>query len=80
MKDRTQPDPFIVAGCWLQLTESSVVGGIGKQAPSVVLQLLQGGLVTVLTWRFGEATTTRRALGNPQRIVEGQFMALPATV
>lgn len=41
MKDSAQIQPFIDAGCWLQVTAGSIVGDFGSQAMAVARQLLE---------------------------------------
>jgi protein-tyrosine phosphatase len=48
MKDPTQLQPFIKAGCWLQVTAGSVTGNFGEQAQHIAHQLLKDDFVTVL--------------------------------
>jgi protein-tyrosine phosphatase len=48
MKSPDQLKPFLEAGCWLQVTAGSVLGGFGERAKAVAHQLLQDDLVTVL--------------------------------
>ena len=48
MKDPALLQPFIEAGCWLQLTAGSVLGDFGERALAVARQLLDDDVVTVL--------------------------------
>jgi protein-tyrosine phosphatase len=48
MKDVEQLQPFIDAGCWLQVTGGSLTGGFGEQAMATAHQLLSDGAVTVI--------------------------------
>ncbi len=48
MKDASQLQPFIDAGCWLQLTAGSVIGHFGEKSRLIAHQLLRGDKVTVL--------------------------------
>lgn len=48
MKDPNQIQPFIDAGCWLQVTAGSVLGDFGERAQTIASQLLEANQVTVL--------------------------------
>ena len=48
MKNMSQLQPFIDAGCWLQVTAGSVTGHFGEKPMSIAHQLLQIDAVTVL--------------------------------
>lgn len=48
MKNMAQLQPFIDAGCWLQVTAGSVTGHFGEKSMSIAHQLLQIDAVTVL--------------------------------
>jgi protein-tyrosine phosphatase len=48
MKDPAQLAPLIEAGCWLQLTAGSVIGGFGERARATARQLLDEDVVAVL--------------------------------
>ncbi len=48
MTDVNQLQPFIEAGCWLQLTAGSVIGQFGANSQFVAQQLLAHDMVTVL--------------------------------
>jgi len=48
MKHPSQLLPFIDAGCWLQLTAGSVLGGFGEPAQALAHQLLDDDLVKVI--------------------------------
>lgn len=48
MKDIGQLQPFVSAGCWLQVTAGSVLGNFGQRAHAVAHELLQEELVTVV--------------------------------
>jgi len=48
MKDIIQIQPFVDAGCWLQLTAGSFTGGFGDKALGVAWQLLHDDLVKVV--------------------------------
>lgn len=48
MKDIGHIQPFIDAGCWLQLTAGSLTGGFGANAQGVAWQLLQDDVVKVV--------------------------------
>jgi protein-tyrosine phosphatase len=48
MKDPALLQPFLDAGCWLQLTAGSVLGHFGERAQTLAKQLLDEDLVTVL--------------------------------
>tara|TARA_R110001599_G_C12274970_1_gene662056 strand:+ start:4358 stop:5101 length:744 start_codon:yes stop_codon:yes gene_type:complete len=48
MKDPTQIQPFIDAGCWVQVTAGSVLGDFGERALFVARHLLDTGQVTVV--------------------------------
>jgi protein-tyrosine phosphatase len=48
MKDVTQLQPFIDAGCWLQLTAGSVIGHFGEKSQFIAHQLLRNDKVAVL--------------------------------
>lgn len=48
MKDVGQLQPFISAGCWLQVTAGSVLGNFGERAQAVAHELLRDELVTVI--------------------------------
>lgn len=48
MKDASQLQPFIDAGCWLQLTAGSVTGHFGERSQSIAHQLLENDAVMVL--------------------------------
>ena len=41
MKNMSQLQPFIDAGCWLQVTAGSVTGHFGEKVMSIAHQLLQ---------------------------------------
>ncbi len=48
MKDIEQIQPFIEAGCWLQVTAGSIVGDFGSQAMAVARKLLEGDKVMLI--------------------------------
>jgi len=48
MKDASQLQPFIDAGCWLQVTAGSVTGHFGEKARVIAHQLLHSDMVAVL--------------------------------
>ena len=48
MRDPALIQPFIDAGCWLQITGGSVLGQFGDRAQEVARQLLQADQVTVV--------------------------------
>ncbi len=48
MKDASQLQPFIDAGCWLQVTAGSVIGHFGEKSRTIAYQLLQSDTVAVL--------------------------------
>jgi protein-tyrosine phosphatase len=48
MKDPTQVQPFIDAGCWLQVTAGSVLGDFGENAQTIARHLLEANQVTAL--------------------------------
>jgi protein-tyrosine phosphatase len=48
MKDIDQIQPFVEAGCWLQLTAGSLTGGFGDNAQGVAWQLLHDDVVKVV--------------------------------
>ena len=48
MKDIEQIQPFIDAGCWLQVTAGSIVGDFGSQAMVTAHQLLAAGKVRLV--------------------------------
>jgi protein-tyrosine phosphatase len=48
MKDPALLQPFLAAGCWLQLTAGSVTGSFGEQAQLVASQLLEDDSVAVI--------------------------------
>ena len=48
MKDIAHIQPFIDAGCWLQLTAGSITGGFGDHAQGVAWQLLHDDVVKVV--------------------------------
>jgi protein-tyrosine phosphatase len=48
MKNLELLQPFIEAGCWLQITGGSVIGHFGDRAQAATRQLLQDGQVTVV--------------------------------
>ena len=48
MKDPTQLQPFIDAGCWLQVTAGSVLGDFGEKAQTIARHLLEANQVTVV--------------------------------
>ncbi len=48
MKNTSQLQPFIDAGCWLQVTAGSVTGHFGEKSRIIAHQLLQSDMVTVL--------------------------------
>lgn len=48
MKDIGQLQPFLSAGCWLQVTAGSVLGNFGERAHAVAHALLADNSVTVI--------------------------------
>ena len=48
MNDVSQLQPFIDAGCWLQVTAGSVTGHFGEKSQIIAHQLLRDDTVTVL--------------------------------
>ncbi|MFK8049245.1 MAG: tyrosine-protein phosphatase [Halioglobus sp.] len=48
MNDPTQIHSFVEAGCWLQLTSGSIVGGFGARAQELALRMLKENLITVV--------------------------------
>jgi protein-tyrosine phosphatase len=75
MKDPTQLQPFIAAGCWLQLTAGSVTGGFGEQAQQVAHQLLKDDAVTVLASDGHNAKARQPGLKQAFDAISGQYGA-----
>ena len=48
MKDIREIQPFIDAGCWLQVTAGSLTGGFGDNAQGIAWQLLHDDVVKVV--------------------------------
>lgn len=48
MKNPNQLNPFIDAGCWLQVTAASILGGFGEGAQALAHRLLDEDAVTVI--------------------------------
>ena len=48
MKNPALLQPFIEAGCWLQITGGSVTGGFGERAQAIARQLLEADQVAVV--------------------------------
>ena len=45
---RKHGQPFIAAGCWLQVTAGAITGGFGERAQALAQQLLSEDAVTVV--------------------------------
>lgn len=48
MKDFARVLPFVEAGCWIQITASSVTGDFGQRALETSRQMLERNIVTVI--------------------------------
>jgi protein-tyrosine phosphatase len=59
MKNTALLEPFIAAGCWLQLTAGSLLGKFGEPAQAAAHALLQADLVTAVA-SDGHNTGARR--------------------
>jgi protein-tyrosine phosphatase len=73
MKDPTQLQPFIEAGCWLQVTAGSVTGNFGEQAQHIAHQLLKDDFVTVLASDGHNAKARQPALQQAFDAIAGQY-------
>jgi protein-tyrosine phosphatase len=62
MKDPAQLQPFIEAGCWLQLTAGSVTGHFGDRARDIARQLLEEDVVAVVASDGHNANARQPAL------------------
>lgn len=59
-------DPFLAAGCWLQLTAGSITGEFGKAAMTVAHQLLDDDAVRVV------ASDAHNATSRPPRLSQAR--------
>jgi protein-tyrosine phosphatase len=75
MKDPIQLQPFIAAGCWLQVTAGSVTGAFGEQAQRIAHQLLRDDFVTVLASDGHNAKARQPALKQAFDAIAGQYGA-----
>jgi protein-tyrosine phosphatase len=75
MKDPTQLQPFIKAGCWLQVTAGSVTGNFGEHAQHIAHQLLKDDFVTVLASDGHNARARQPALKQAFDAIAGQYGA-----
>jgi protein-tyrosine phosphatase len=73
MKDIALLQPFIEAGCWLQLTAGSVTGGFGEQAQHIAHQLLQDDVVAVLASDGHNARARQPVLKQAFDAIAGQY-------
>ncbi len=62
LKDPTQLQPFIKAGCWLQVTAGSVTGNSGEQPQHIAHPALKDDFVTVLARDAHNAKARQPAL------------------
>ena len=75
MKDIELLQPFIEAGCWLQLTAGSVTGSFGEQAQKIAHQLLQDDAVAVLASDGHNARARQPGLKQAFNAIAGQYGA-----
>ena len=75
MKDIELLQPFIEAGCWLQLTAGSVTGAFGEQAQQIAHQLLQDDAVAVLASDGHNAKARQPGLKQAFDAIAGQYGA-----
>ena len=73
MRDISQLQPFIDAGCWLQVTAGSVTGHFGEQCQSVAHQLLANDTVMVLASDGHNAGARPPALRQAFDSIAGQY-------
>ena len=73
MKDPAQLEPFINAGCWLQLTAGSVNGDFGSRAKKIARLLLQEDLVTVVASDGHNSRSRLPVLGKAYVSIAGEY-------
>ncbi|MEZ5502496.1 MAG: CpsB/CapC family capsule biosynthesis tyrosine phosphatase [Halioglobus sp.] len=73
MHDISQLEPFILAGCWLQVTAGSVIGQFGERAQAVASKLLQNDRVTVLASDGHNVTARPPVLRQAFESIERQY-------
>ena len=75
MKDSEQIQPFIDAGCWLQVTAGSIVGDFGNQAMATAHQLLNDEAVTVIASDGHNNTARQPSLKQARDCIEQHYGA-----
>tara|TARA_R110002072_G_scaffold228854_2_gene386091 strand:- start:258 stop:992 length:735 start_codon:yes stop_codon:yes gene_type:complete len=73
MKDASQLQPFIDAGCWLQVTAGSVTGHFGEKPMAIAHQLLQEGRVKVLASDGHNAAARPPVLGEAYECIAQSY-------
>ena len=73
MKDAAHLQPFIAAGCWLQITAGSVTGNFGEQAQHIARELLKDDAVTVLASDGHNAKARQPVLKQAFDVIAGQY-------
>ncbi len=68
-------DPFLAAGCWLQLTAGSITGEFGKTAMAVAHQLLDEDAVRVVASDAHNATSRPPQLSHAHALVARRWDA-----
>ncbi|MEN9313774.1 MAG: Tyrosine-protein phosphatase YwqE [Pseudomonadota bacterium] len=66
MTDPSKIAPLLEAGCLMQLTAASVIGGFGARVQRTALQMLDAGIVTVV------ATDAHNVAHRPPRLAEAR--------
>jgi protein-tyrosine phosphatase len=73
MKDVGKLQPFIAAGCWLQVTAGSVTGAFGDRAREVACELLDDNAVTVVASDGHNAKARQPALRQAFDYITGRY-------
>ena len=73
MKDIAQIQPFIDAGCWLQVTAGSIVGDFGSQAMSVAHELLADDKVALIASDGHNNKARRPSLKKAYEYITAQY-------
>lgn len=68
-------DPFLTAGCWLQLTAGSITGDFGKTAMAVAHRLLDDDAVRVVASDAHNATTRPPRLSRAHAFISQRWDA-----
>jgi protein-tyrosine phosphatase len=73
MRNPAELEPFVEAGCWLQLTAASVTGAFGEKAFSLACGLLAADIVKVVASDSHNLTGRQPAMSGAYEFVSDRF-------